>query len=252
MGKKKPAEMKAQRKRFLDGAKKKGIKDKKAKEIFDAMEKFAEYSFNKSHSTAYALITYQTAYLKTHYPAEFMAALMSVDSSNTDKVISSISECRDMGIQVLAPDVNESMDEFTASDGNIRFGLSAIKNVGEGTVESIIKAREECEKFESIFSFCDSVEAKRLNRRTFESLVKSGAFDSLGAHRACLMDSVETLLNYTSLKQKSSIEGQHSLFSMNDSVSLPVLSESAPWEEKQFLLNEMEVAWIFCNEPPYG
>ena len=141
MGKKKPAEMKAQRKRFLDGAKKKGINDKKAKEIFDAMEKFAEYSFNKSHSTAYALITYQTAYLKTHYPAEFMAALMSVDSSNTDKVISSISECKDMGIEVLAPDVNESMDEFTASEGNIRFGLSAIKNVGEGTVESIINRK---------------------------------------------------------------------------------------------------------------
>jgi DNA polymerase III subunit alpha len=250
MGKKKPAEMKAQRKRFMDGAKKKGIKDKKAKEIFDAMEKFAEYSFNKSHSTAYALITYQTAYLKTHYPAEFMAALMSVDSSNTDKVISSISECKDMGIEVLAPDVNESMDEFTASEGNIRFGLAAIKNVGEGTVAAIIKAREECTRFDTIFSFCDSVEARKLNRRTFESLVKSGAFDSLGAHRACLMESVETLLNYTSLKQKITLSGQHSLFSMKDSISLPELSENSQWEEKVLLTYEMEVLGFYVTSHP--
>ncbi|MGH7892708.1 MAG: DNA polymerase III subunit alpha, partial [Thermodesulfobacteriota bacterium] len=187
MGKKKPEEMKAQRERFLEGAKRKDIKDKKAKEIFDAMEKFAEYSFNKSHSAAYALITYQTAYLKTHYPAEFMAALMSVESSNTDKVISSITECKQMGIPVLAPDVNESLSGFTASSGTIRFGLAAIKNVGEGTVEAIIKARREKGKFDSIFSFCEQVEARKLNRRTFESLIKSGAFDSLSVGRAALM-----------------------------------------------------------------
>ncbi|MCL4245953.1 MAG: DNA polymerase III subunit alpha, partial [Candidatus Dadabacteria bacterium] len=160
MGKKKPEEMKAQRERFLSGAKEKGIKDKKAEEIFDAMEKFAEYSFNKSHSTAYALITYQTAYLKTHYPAEFMAALMSVESGNTDKVISSITECKQMGIPVLAPDVNVSLDGFTASSGSIRFGLAAIKNVGEGTVEAIISARREKGKFSSIFDFCEHVEAR--------------------------------------------------------------------------------------------
>ncbi|HVY54532.1 MAG TPA: DNA polymerase III subunit alpha, partial [Thermodesulfobacteriota bacterium] len=164
MGKKKPEEMKAQRDRFLEGAKRKGIKDKKAQEIFDAMEKFAEYSFNKSHSTAYALITYQTAYLKTHYPAEFMAALMSVEASNTDKVISSITECKQMGIPVLAPDVNESLAGFTASSGTIRFGLAAIKNVGEGTVEAIIKARREKGKFNTIFDFCERVEARKLNR----------------------------------------------------------------------------------------
>jgi len=250
MGKKKPAEMKAQRKRFLEGAKKRGIKDKKAKDIFDAMEKFAEYSFNKSHSTAYALITYQTAYLKTHYPAEFMAALMSVESSNTDKVISTISECKLMGIDVLAPDVNESMDEFTASEGNIRFGLAAIKNVGEGTVDAIIKAREEKERFETIFSFCESVEARKLNRRTFESLIKSGAFDSLGIHRASLMESVETLLSYTSIKQKSSAEGQHSLFSMKDSVSMPALAEVAEWEEKELLRFEMEVLGFYVTSHP--
>ncbi len=250
MGKKKPEEMKAQRERFLEGAKLKGIKDKKAKEIFDAMEKFAEYSFNKSHSAAYALITYQTAYLKTYYPAEFMAALMSVESSNTDKVISSITECKQMGIPVLAPDANESLAGFTASNGTIRFGLAAIKNVGEGTVEAIIKARREKGKFDSIFSFCEQVEARKLNRRTFESLIKSGAFDSLSVGRAALMESLDTLLSYTSLKQKSSAEGQHSLFALNDSVSLPRLSDTDEWGEKEILRSEMEVLGFYVTSHP--
>ncbi|MCK5709946.1 MAG: DNA polymerase III subunit alpha [Deltaproteobacteria bacterium] len=250
MGKKKPEEMKAQRDRFLEGAKKKDIKDKKAKEIFNAMEKFAEYSFNKSHSTAYALITYQTAYLKAHFPAEFMAALLSVESGNTDKVISSITECKQMGIPVLAPDVNESMAEFTASNGKIRFGLSGIKNVGHSTVQAIIEAREGKGNFESIFNFCEQVEARKLNRRTFESLIKSGAFDSIGAHRACLMESVDTLLSFTSIKQKSSAEGQHSLFALNDSVTMPTLSDVDKWQEKEVLANEMEVLGFYVTSHP--
>jgi DNA polymerase-3 subunit alpha len=250
MGKKKPEEMKAQRDRFLKGAKKKGINDKKAKELFDTMEKFAEYSFNKSHSTAYALITYQTAYLKAHFPAEFMAALLSVESGNTDKVISSITECKQMGIPVLAPDVNESMAEFTASNGKIRFGLSGIKNVGHSTVQAIIEAREEKGNFESIFNFCEQVEARKLNRRTFESLIKSGAFDSLGRHRACLMESVEILLSYTSIKQKSSAAGQHSLFALNDSITMPTLSDVDKWQEKEVLANEMEVLGFYVTSHP--
>ncbi len=250
MGKKKPAEMRAQRQRFLRGAKAKGIKDKKAKEIFDAMEKFAEYSFNKSHSTAYALITYQTAYLKAHYPAEFMAALMTVESNNKDKVISSITECKQMGIDVLAPDVNESMDGFTASGGKIRFGLSGVKNVGDSTVEAIIQARGQQERFDSIFSFCEMVEARKLNRRTFESLVKSGAFDSLGINRASLFESVESLLSYTSMKQKSSAEGQHSLFSLSNSFYLPTIVETKEWSEKELLTNEMEVLGFYVTTHP--
>jgi len=250
MGKKKPEEMKAQRARFLKGAKEKGITDKKAKELFDTMEKFAEYSFNKSHSTAYALITYQTAYLKAHFPAEFMAALLSVDSGNTDKVISSITECKQMGIDVLAPDVNESMAGFTASNGKIRFGLSGIKNVGASTVQAIIDAREDGGDFETIFSLCERVEARKLNRRTFESLIKSGAFDSFGPHRACLMESVEILLSYTSIKQKSSAEGQHSLFALNDSVTMPTLSDVDEWHEKDVLANEMEVLGFYVTSHP--
>ncbi|HWP92071.1 MAG TPA: DNA polymerase III subunit alpha [Thermodesulfobacteriota bacterium] len=249
MGKKKPDEMKAQRERFLEGAKKKGISLKKAEEIFDAMEKFAEYSFNKSHSAAYALITYQTAYLKTHYPAEFMAALLSVESGNSDKVIASIAECKEMGIEVLPPDVNESMAGFTASGGKIRFGLSAIKNIGEGSVDSVIKAREDG-KFKSIFDFCERVDAKKINRRTLESLIKSGAFDSLGANRAQLSEAIDSLINYTSAVQKSAPEGQKFLFTLNDSISPPKLPDLPEWDEKELLKNEMEVLGFYVTGHP--
>lgn len=250
MGKKKPEEMKAQRERFLEGARKKGISIKKAEEIFDAMEKFAEYSFNKSHSAAYALITYQTAYIKAHYPAEFMAALMSVESGNSDKVISSIAECKEMGIEVLPPDVNESMAGFTVADGKIRFGLSAIKNIGEGTVDAIIKAREEGGKFKSIFDFCERVDAKKINRKTFESLIKSGAFDSLGVNRAQLTEAIESLLTYTSAVQRSAPEGQNLLFTLSDSVSPPDLPDIEEWSEKEILKNEMEVLGFYVTSHP--
>ncbi|MDA2917946.1 DNA polymerase III subunit alpha [Desulfobacterota bacterium AH_259_B03_O07] len=250
MGKKKSAEFKAQRQRFLDGAKKKGISNKKAKEIFDTLEKFAEYSFNKSHSTAYALITYQTAYLKTHFRAEFMAALLSSETGNTDKVISSIAECREMGIEVLPPDVNESVSGFTAQNGKIRFGLSAIKNVGQATVEAIINSRHEGGKFSSIFDFCEMVNARKINKRTLESLTKSGAFDSLGINRAQLIDSIESLITYTSMKQKSSIEGQNTLFTMSDSISLPSFPDIEEWSEKEMLSNEMEVLGFYVTTHP--
>ncbi|HEX9667612.1 MAG TPA: DNA polymerase III subunit alpha [Thermodesulfobacteriota bacterium] len=250
MGKKKSAEMKAQRQRFLSGAKKNGISHKKAKEIFDTMEKFADYSFNKSHSTAYALLTYQTAYLKTHFPAEFMAALLSAESGNSDKVISSIAECREMGIEVLPPDVKESMSGFTAQAGKIRFGLSAIKHVGQSTVDAIIESRNEGGKFNSVFDFCERVSSRKVNRRTIESLIKSGAFDSLGNHRAQLMESVDTLLTYTSIKQKCSPEGQSTLFTMNESLSQPRLPEVEEWNEKEILKNEMEVLGFFVTNHP--
>jgi DNA polymerase III subunit alpha len=250
MGKKKSAEMKAQRQRFLSGAKRKGISHKKAKEIFDTMEKFADYSFNKSHSTAYALLTYQTAYLKTHFPAEFMAALLSAESGNSDKVISSIAECREMGIEVLPPDVNESVSGFTAQAGKIRFGLSAIKHVGQSTVDAIIESRNEGGKFNSVFDFCERVSSRKVNRRTIESLIKSGAFDSLGSHRAQLMESVDTLLAYTSIKQKCSPEGQSTLFTMNESLSQPRLPEVEEWKEKEILKNEMEVLGFYVTSHP--
>ncbi len=250
MGKKKPAEMKAQRERFLTGANDNGIPKKKATELFDTMEKFAEYSFNKSHSTAYALITYQTAYLKTHYPAEFMSALMTIESHNTDKIISSITECNKMNIEVLAPDVNESISGFTPVDGKIRFGLSAIKNVGDSTVKAIIDTRNEEGPFESIFDFCTRVDSSKLNRRTFESLVKSGAFTSLEPSRAKLMKSLENLISYTALKQKSSPDGQHSLFDIDATIPPPKLEATEEWDEKVMLQNEMDVLGFYVTSHP--
>lgn len=250
MGKKKPEEMKAQKERFISGAVNKGLKKKKAVELFDTMEKFAEYSFNKSHSTAYALITYQTAYIKTYYPAEFMAALMSNEINNTDKVIASITECRKTGIEVLAPDVNESMSGFTPVDGKIRFGLSAIKNVGESTVKAIIETRENEGPFRTIFDFCERVESRKLNRRTFESLIKSGAFDSIEPNRARLFESIDKLMEYTSIRQKSSPEGQHSLFSLNDSIPLPDLGDIDNWDENELLKNEMDTLGFYVTSHP--
>ncbi|MGE3521985.1 MAG: hypothetical protein AB7I96_03895, partial [Candidatus Dadabacteria bacterium] len=169
---------------------------------------------------------------------------------NTDKVISSITECKQMGIPVLAPDVNVSLDGFTASNGSIRFGLAAIKNVGEGTVDAIISARKEKGKFSSIFDFCENVEARRLNRRTFESLIKSGAFDSLGVNRASLMESLDMLLSYTSIRQKSSVDGQHSLFSLSDAIALPKLAELEEWAEKELLKNEMDILGFYVTSHP--
>lgn len=250
MGKKKPEEMKAQKERFISGAVNKGLTKKKARELFDTMEKFAEYSFNKSHSTAYALLTYQTAYLKTYFPAEFMAALMSNEISNTDKVVSSITECKKTGIEVLAPDVNESMSGFTPVDGKIRFGLSAVKNVGESVVSAIIGTREKEGQFRSIFDFCERVESRKLNRRTFESLIKCGAFDSLEPNRARLFESMDRLIEYTAMKQNSSPEGQHSLFSIDDSVSVPSLSDVENWSENEILKNEMDMLGFYVTSHP--
>ena len=250
MGKKKPAEMKAQRKRFLEGSRKNGVSQKKAKEIFDNMEKFAEYSFNKSHSTAYAIITYQTAYLKTYYAPQFMAALMSVEANNTDKVIADIAECRDMGIDILPPDVNESLSGFTSVIDKIRFGLSAIKNIGESTIDSIIKTREESGKFNSIFDLCSRIDSNKINRRSMESLIKSGAFDSIHTSRAQLSDSIEILLNFITLNSKLNSQYQNTLFPIEDSISFPELSDVTNWNEKETLKNELEVLGFYVTSHP--
>src|SRR4029078_4862498 len=154
MGKKDPEEMAAQRERFVSGAKAKKIEEKRATEIFDQMETFARYGFNKSHSAAYALVSYQTAYLKTHYPVEFMAALMTSEMGDTDKIIKNLAECRDKGIEVLAPDINESRSDFTPVGDKIRFRLAAVKNVGEKAVEVILESRSAGGSFESLFDFC--------------------------------------------------------------------------------------------------
>ena len=180
MGKKKPEEMAAQREKFISGAKAKGFDEKKVAKIFDLMEQFAGYGFNKSHSAAYALLAYQTAYLKAHYPVCFMSALLTSEISSTDKIVKYINECRDMGIKILPPDVNISQLYFTPAGTDIRFGLLAIKNVGENAIRSIIDARQKQGNFKSIFEFCEQVDLRVVNKRVIESLIKAGALDSLG------------------------------------------------------------------------
>ena len=250
MGKKKSSEMRAQRKRFLTGAEKKGIEKKKAAELFDTLEKFAEYSFNKSHSAAYAMITYQTAYLKAHYPAEFMAAFMSVEAHNVDKVISGITECRKLGIDVLQPDINRSCSGFTVSEGKIRFGFTAIKYVGDSLTEEIVANREKDGEFESVTDFCARVDSRKLNRKALESLIRGGTFDSLEPNRARLFAACESLLGYNSIKQHTPANGQGMLFDLPDSVAAPKLGESEPWDDRTRLENELDVLGFFISSHP--
>src|SRR4029078_3590812 len=188
MGKKDPEEMAAQRERFVSGAKAKKIEEKRAKEIFDQMETFALYGFNKSQSAAYALVSYQTAYLKTHYSVEFMAALMTSEMGDTEKIIKNLAEGRDKGIEDLAPDISESRADFTPVADKIRFGLAAVKNVGEKAVEVILESRAADEPFESLFDFCRRVDMTAVNRRVNERLIKCAAFDSTGGSRSRKQD----------------------------------------------------------------
>ncbi len=214
MGKKKVEAMKQQREVFAKGCAERGVPADQAREIFDTIEKFAGYGFNKSHSAAYGLITYQTAWLKTHYPVEFMAALLTSDGDNTDKVVRFISEARAMGITVLPPSVNESAADFTAVGGAIRFGLGAVKGVGGGAVEAILAAREEEGRFGSLFDFCERVDLRRVNKRVAEALVKCGAFDDFGAARATLFASLDKAFERGAQIQRDKAAGQMSMFDL--------------------------------------
>ena len=212
MGKKKPEEMEAQREKFITGAEGKNINIKKATKVFDLMEKFAGYGFNKSHSTAYALVSYQTAYLKTHYPLQFFGALITADMDNTDKVSRYINDCRDMKIKVMPPAVNESMKDFTIADNHLIFGLGAIKNVGSSAIDSIIKSREKRGQFSSLRELCENVDLRLVNKRVVESLVKSGACDSLNQNRATMIEDIPNAIELGQAKQRDQELGQSSMF----------------------------------------
>jgi DNA polymerase-3 subunit alpha len=220
MGKKKAEEMAKERVGFLEGARARGVDDKVASGIFDLMEKFAAYGFNKSHSAAYGLLTVQTAWLKAHFPVEFMAALISSEASNTDKVVAHIQEAREGGIEVLSPDVNESQAVFSAlpaapgsgRKGRIRFGLGAVKGVGDSAVEAILAARAEGGPFQSLFDFCGRIDARRINKKVIEALVKSGAFDFEGVPRWQLFGGIDAALAAGSSAQADRQSGQVSLF----------------------------------------
>jgi len=256
MGKKDAEQMAKERDKFLEGAGKLGHDLKKAAAIFDLMAKFAEYGFNKSHSAAYALVTYQTAYLKAHYPVEFMAALLTEDMGNTDKVVKSIGDCREMGIEVLPPDINESHRSFRVLDKAMRFGLGAVKNVGEGAIEAIIEARGE-EPFTDIFNFCERVDLRRVNKRVIEALIKSGAFDCTKARRAQLMAALDDAVATGQKIQQERESAQVSLFGMAEIVRnsagsnggnrLPDIPE---WDEKYRLGCEKEAIGFFISGHP--
>ena len=212
MGKKKAEEMAAQRERFIKGALERNFPQRKIEKIFDLMEQFAGYGFNKSHSAAYAFLAFVTAYLKAHYPVDFMAALLTSETGNPAKIAKYINECREMRITVLAPDVNSSDWNFTPVGDAIRFGLGAVKNLGPSAVEAIHNAREQVGRFRSIYQFCESVDLASINRRMIESLIRAGAMDSLEGHRAQLMAAVEGAMEAGQCAQRARESGQEGLF----------------------------------------
>lgn len=253
MGKKKPEEMEKQNKLFIQGAKSNGISEKKAEKLFNLMAHFAGYGFNKSHSAAYAVIAYRTAYLKAHYPLEFMASLLTSEIDNTDKIARYIRECRKMGIGILPPDINKSQKEFTVEEGGIRFGLLAIKNVGAAALDSIISAREMGGFFSSIFDFCRRVDLRRANRKVLEVLIKSGAFDSLGVKRSQLVQVIEISIERAEGLKKKSSEGQFSIFDSDrdgDVHSDEELPDIPEWSEQQILTFEKETLGLYLTGHP--
>jgi DNA polymerase III subunit alpha len=252
MGKKKKEEMAAQRAKFLAGCEKNKILEKKAVHIFDLMEEFAGYGFNKSHSCAYALLAYQTAYLKTHYPVEFMAALLTSETGNADKAVKYINEARGMSIRILPPDVNESDLFFTPVGESIRFGMAAIKNVGENTAKAIRESRLAQGEFKSLFDFCERIESRFLNKRVFESLIKSGAMDSLGP-REGLLASVDDAINAIQRAARARESGQHGLFFGGGDAEPKVhfeLREAEPWNEEERLSSEYAMLGFYVSGHP--
>ncbi len=251
MGKKKTGEMAAQRERFLEGALERGHPRKKVEKLFDLMEQFAGYGFNKSHSAAYAYLAYITAYLKAHYPLDFMAALLSSETGNTSKIVKYINECRDMGIRVLPPDVNASNWSFTPDGDAIRFGLGAIKSVGQAAVEAILAARREGGPFQSLYEFCERVDLGVLNRRMIESLIKAGALDSIAPVRAQLFAAVEEAIESGQKVWRDRVNGQGGLFALADvpppEKPLPQLPE---WNLREKLAGEKEVLGFYVTGHP--
>jgi len=253
MGKKIAALMGKMREKFISGAIANGVEERIATKIFNDFENFAQYAFNKSHSACYAMISYWTAYLKAHYPNAFMAALLTSDYGNIDRIAIEIAECQRMKIEVLPPDVNESFDEFgiVKESGKIRFGLSAVKNVGKGVIEAIIEARKKDGKFASIEDFARRVEAAELNKKVLESLIKCGAFDSLG-DRATLLSNIERICVFAARSQGNTANGQIDLFG-GTNIELPPLKLEEPSEKVTTgdKLNwEKELLGIYVSEHP--
>jgi DNA polymerase-3 subunit alpha len=253
LGKKNADEMAKQRERFVQGAVKRGFPQKKIEKIFDLMAQFAGYGFNKSHSAAYALLAYHTAYLKTYYPVEFMAALLTSVTGSTDDVVKYINECREMGIAVEPPDINVSDANFTPHGEAIRFGLAAVKNVGGNAIESIVAARTKLKRpFASVFEFCEEVDLRLLNKRVLESLIKSGAMDLMG-RRAQLMEVLDKAIDRAQKTQRDAESGQHGLFGVfldEEPASNDKLPNVPDWDEHTRLTAEKEILGFFITGHP--
>src|SRR5699024_6985795 len=260
MGRKDMEEMAAQRKAFEEGARNNGVDGELAIRIFDLVEKFAGYGFNKSHSAAYALVAYHTAWLKVHYPAEFMAAVISAEMQNTDKVVTFVDECKAMGLKVLPPEVNSCGYRFIANDeGHVVYGRGAIKGLGEGPIQAIVNAREEGLVFDNLFDFCRRVEMKRMNRRAMEALVKAGALDQLGPNkhfndRASLQASLPDAMFAAEQELKNEDAGMDDLFGGpaldQQVVENVVLKKLRPWSDDQRLNGERDTLGLFLTGHP--
>lgn len=254
MGKKKPEEMAKQRSVFQEGAEKNNVDGELAMKIFDLVEKFAGYGFNKSHSAAYALVSYQTLWLKAHFPAEFMAAVMTSEMDNTDKIVELYDECLRMGLTVVPPDINKGEHHFTVNDkGEIVYGLGAIKGVGEGPIATIVEARQKDGVFKDLFDLCARIDIKKLNKRTFESLIKSGALDKLGPHRAALAKNLEDAQKAADQHAKDADIGQGDMFGVLTECPAEVehkYAHTPKWTEQQILDGERETLGLYLSGHP--
>jgi DNA polymerase-3 subunit alpha len=257
MGKKKPEEMAKQKQIFLDGCANNNIDKSLAENIFDLVEKFAGYGFNKSHSAAYALVSYQTLWLKTHYPAEFMAAVLTADMQNTDKVVTLVEECRTMGLDLLVPDVSRSEYTFTVNDeGQIIYGLGAIKGLGEGPIHSIVEGRSDGKPYQDIFDFCRRIDLKKLNKRAMEALIRSGAMDKLGASRAQLTASIEKAVQQADQQSRNESAGMIDMFGdmLAGEEGADPYAEVAgirEWPEKRRLKGEKDTLGLYLTGHPF-
>lgn len=253
MGKKDPEEMEKQRAEFIKGARRSGIGARTVNKIFNTMAKFGAYGFNKSHSAAYALISYQTAYLKANYPLEYMTTLLNSEVNNTDKIVQYISECQVMGIPILPPSIQESFQNFVIQKEGIRFGLLAIKNVGEGAIASVVETRRKDGLFKSFYDFCFRVDLRLLNKQVIKSMIKAGAFDPLGVPRAELTQELDEILSKAGGRQKDKMIGQTSLFEIMDVEQEQESEEKSflkEWPESKILAYEKEVLGFYFSGHP--
>ena len=255
MGKKKPEEMAKQRDGFVKGAVEHQVEPETASYIFDLIDKFAGYGFNRSHSAAYALLSYQTAWLKAHYPAAFMAAVLSSDMDKTDKVVVFIEECRRMGLKLAAPAINVSEYRFTAGEtGEIRYGLGAVKGVGEAAIEALMQVRAQGGPYRDLFDLCQRVDLRKLNRRVLESLIRSGAFDALGANRATLMAQLLEALQLAEQHSRNDAAGQNDMFGLAAAEKAPVrplhIAKKPEWSAEERLRGEKETLGVYLSGHP--